>query len=240
MTEVETLPPLAYLFKGITGSTAYGLNHADSDLDRKGIFLHPNRLLYGLDTPVDTYTQHEPDFEVHEISKYLRLTLACNPNLLELLFLPSDCVEFQTAAWRELISNRDRFLSDKAVRDSYGGYAKQQIERLVRRNEEGKEGFSASINAARTAKHARHCFRLFWQGAQLLETGEMNVRLDAEQRRFLFELGDSPIEEIVAEFERQDHMFKATVSGLPEKPDRDWVNEWLIDLRRGRVSLKVL
>lgn len=225
MTEVETLPPLSFLFRGITGSTAYGLNHADSDIDRKAIFMFSDRDVYGLERPAETYTQHEPDIEAHEIGKYLRLTLQCNPNLLELLFLPPDCVEHYTFEWFELANNRDRFLSEKAVRDSYGGYAKQQIARMQRRDEAGY---------AKKAKHARHCFRLFWQGAQLLETGEMNVRLDAEQRRFLFELGEEPVEEIVKEFEAQDRIFQATPSRLPSEPDRDWVNDWLIDLRLSR------
>ena len=212
----------------------------ESDLDRKGIFLHPTADLYGLDRPAETYTQHEPDFEIHEIGKYLRLTLGCNPNLLELLFLPNDCVEYTTDAWEELRGNRDRFLSESAVRSSYGGYAKQQMDRLIRRTEEGKTGFSASITEHRVKKHARHCFRLFWQGKQLLETGEMDVRLDARRRGQLFALGDLPIPEMRQYFDAADAIFQAVPSGLPSEPDRAWVNDWLIDLRMGRVSRRVL
>jgi predicted nucleotidyltransferase len=235
MTEVEKLPDLEYLFTGITGSTAYGLAHADSDIDRKGVFIHHLDERFQLDPWVETYTQHEPDFEVHEIGKYLRLTLGCNPNLLELLFLPQDCVEHFDFDWFELVNNRDRFLSERAVRASYGGYAKQQVERLKQRNAEGKDGFSSDVQK-RTAKHARHCFRLFWQGAELLRTGEMNVRLTGEQRELLFTIGDLPVEKLVKLFEAEDQRFQQIESGLPEEPDRQWVKDWLIDLRRSRVS----
>jgi predicted nucleotidyltransferase len=211
------------------------MNHADSDVDRKGIFLHDLPSLYGIRAPAETYTQHDPDVEVHEIAKYLRLTLQCNPNLLELLFLPADCVEFETYAWVELRRNRDRFLSERAVRSSYGGYAKQQLVRLQSRLAEGKEGFSSDVKQ-RTSKHARHIFRLFWQGQQLLLRGEMDVRMTKNQRDLLFWLGEQPVETIIAEFEAEDQMFQDTLSVLPDAPDEAWVNDFLIDLRFGRVS----
>ena len=48
------------LMLGVTGSTAYGLDHADSDVDRLGIYAVPTCLLYTSPSPRDATLSRMP------------------------------------------------------------------------------------------------------------------------------------------------------------------------------------
>jgi hypothetical protein len=214
------------LLQGIVGSTAYGLAREGSDVDRLGVFAHPTDYFWGLEKPADTIVEHEPDKTLHEVGKYVSLALKCNPTVLELLWLPE--YELQSYWGWELVDRRDCFLSEPYVRSAYGGYAKAQVERLKRRHAEGKEGFSSDTQK-RTAKHARHCFRLLRQGRELLETGNITLRLPDPETFWAFDTYS--VQDIVERFEEEDLVFQAAKSILPAEPDRGTIEEFLHDLR---------
>lgn len=225
---------LTYIFTGITGSVAYGLATPDSDVDKKGVFVFRTEELLGLDAPEETVTSKppQPDFQAHEIGKFFRLALACNPTILEMMFLPGDCIEHEDGVFTYIKNNSDRFLFEKGVRDSFGGYAKQQLVRIQRRMATLEKEENPTEVVKRVKKHARHCFRLFDQGVQLLETGSMNIRVTPARREELFTLGELPYDELERRFDLEMEKFNAITSGLPEKPDRAWVNDLLIEIRR--------
>lgn len=230
------------LIQGIVGSTAYGLNHADSDIDQLGVYVAPMNVVLGLKAtqaledpegpqPVDdTLVQHEPDLTLHEVGKYVSLALSANPTILELLWLPSYPVLHPLGLW--LVHNRQIFLSERTVKGRYGGYAKQQAERLLRRHEDGKDGFSSDVKQ-RTAKHGRHCMRLLLQGAQLLRTGTMTVNV-SEHRDDLFAAGVRAAENPQAFHEEamdRIYEFDQIESVLPAQPDRDRADVLLQEIR---------
>ena len=217
------------MLAGIVGSTAYGLDREGSDVDRLGVYVTPTEDLLALHPPAETITTHKPDTTFHEVGKYIRLALKCNPTILELLYLPDDLVEINCSEGRELRSIRGAFLSDPYVRNAYGGYAIQQLQKLQRRYGEGKQGFSSDVKN-RTAKHARHCFRLLRQGRELLETGEMTVRVSDPE--FYWQFDDASVEEITALFEAEDALFKSAKSALPLEPESSVVEEWLLGVRK--------
>lgn len=213
------------MLAGIVGSRAYGLNTEDSDYDRLGIFVAPTEEILGLSQPKDTIHSTDPDLTYHEISKYLRLALAANPTVLELLFLP----EYETITyWGEhLVEIRKAFLSN-AINNSYAGYAKQQFERLKRRGD-----FSSTLKK-RTAKHQMHMGRLLSQGLELKTTGDLQVKVrDPEKLRAISRMS---IEEVTEWWEAADAEFKNAPSILPDKPNYDIVNQYLLDVRRDYYS----
>jgi uncharacterized protein len=95
-------------YRCIVGSTAYGLNHEASDVDRRGFYLPPADLEWSLaGVPEQLETDNE---EVYwEIEKFIRLALKANPNVLECLYSP--LVETCTPIGQELIDMRSAFLS---------------------------------------------------------------------------------------------------------------------------------
>lgn len=116
------------IFECIAGSHAYGLNTEASDTDYRGVCIPPRNYFLG----AFNFNQHEqkdPDRVIYGIKKFIKLAIDNNPNILEFLFMPEDCIIKTTPLWKQLEDNREEFLSKK-VRFTYAGYAFSQIKRV--------------------------------------------------------------------------------------------------------------
>lgn len=109
----------------ISGSRAYGLHTPQSDTDLKGVFLLPKRIYYGLE-----YTEqvnNETNDEVYyELKRFVDLLVKNNPNIIELLNTPEDCIKFQHPIMDLL--KPELFLS-KLCKQTFAGYAQSQIKK---------------------------------------------------------------------------------------------------------------
>jgi uncharacterized protein len=210
------------LLAGIVGSTAYGLAGPHSDVDRLGVFAAPTSALLGLTTPPETYVSSQPDVTLHEARKYCLLALAGNPTVGELMWLPADLYETMTPLGEALIERRAAFLSANRTRDAYLGYATQQFKRLEHKGVD-----------KRTAKHARHLYRLCFQGFELYSTGHLPIRLaDPETfMRFGEDVAAGDIEQAKRMLARYERLFDETKTRLPEEPDSRAVEDWLRKVR---------
>jgi predicted nucleotidyltransferase len=216
------------LLEGIVGSTAYGLAHAGSDVDRLGVYAAPAVAFHGLHPPLDrraTLVEHDPDRTLHEARKYCMLALSANPTVIDLMWLPDDLYEVRTTLGDDLIAIRDAFLSGPRVRDAYLGYATQQLSRLVNKD-------LRAVEPAKVAKHARHLARLVHQGRDLYATGRLNVRLadPGWYRAFGESVAADPekARTVIAEAEAD---FARLRSALPDSPDEATVERWLLSVR---------
>lgn len=227
--------PTNIILEGVTGSTAYGLNHANSDIDIKGVYLLPTETVMGLrfDAGHTTIQNTDPDEVYHELGKFMKLVANGNPTVSELLWL-ADYTKL-TDIGKLLVDNRKIFLSTPAVLNAYRGYAFGQAQKLSRRQEEGKEGYDSALKN-RFAKHTRHCFRLLLQARQLLETGELTVRVTPEQREWLFKMGEQTPETIVDAFIEEDKKMDEIVSVLPDAPDWEAIEKLYLDIRKRNLE----
>lgn len=221
------------LLKGVVGSTAYGLAHEGSDIDYLGVFVAPNEELLGLSKTQESVVTKDPDTAMHEARKFAALCLNGNPSVSELLWL--DSYEHMTEAGSDLLDLRRSFLSARQVRDSYIGYAESQFGRLLRR---GDGSFSADTRN-RTPKHARHMVRLVEQGLHLYVTGDLVVDLGSDASDidpdWVVGMGERITENSLwAEryMERARERFDQAKTVLPDRPDREAVEKWLIGVRR--------
>ncbi|WP_448317187.1 nucleotidyltransferase domain-containing protein [Streptomyces sp. CO7] len=216
------------LLSGIVGSTAYGLAHAGSDVDRLGVFAVPTVDLHGLRRPKESHVTTAPDRTLHEAAKWCRLALSGNPTAMELVWLPEELYEVRTPLGDELVAIRASFLSAGRVRDAYLGYAVQQFRRLERR---GDGSFSADLRK-RTSKHARHLKRLCVQGLELYTTGSLTLRVDDPQEFHDFgarvAADPSAAEPLLRHYESA---FAEARSVLPEAPEEGAVEAWLHRVR---------
>jgi predicted nucleotidyltransferase len=221
------MKPDNIILEGITGSKAYGLDHADSDTDIKGVYVAPTDtvLSLGYDKKHATKDHVDPDWVYHEVEKFMGLAMNGNPTILELLFLEGYTV--LTKQGKMLVDNRHLFLNN-VVYKSYGGYALSQARKLNARG-----GTYGSGRANRYEKHTRHCFRLLYQGKELLETGTLTVRVTPEMREELFAIGKSTPAEIIDRFEKEFTEFDKIKSVLPDNPDREAINKLLLKIRKG-------
>jgi predicted nucleotidyltransferase len=215
------------LLSGIVGSTAYGLAHAGSDVDRLGVFAAPTAELHGLHRPAESHVTTKPDRTLHEAAKWCRLALGGNPTVMELVWLPSELYEVRTPLGDELIGLRASLLSTKAVRNAYLGYATQQFRKLQARG----DGTFGSDTRGRTLKHARHLVRLIEQGTELHITGHLTIRLaDPERVRAL-------AGEVVANPEAGERLIRQAEEELdkpgvlPSAPDEAAIEAWLRRVR---------
>lgn len=221
------MKPENIILEGIVGSKAYGLDTETSDTDIKGIFVAKTSDRIGLfwNKHKETVRQTEPDWEYHEVQKFMKLAMGGNPTVLELLFL--DGYLKLEPMGKMLVDNRHLFLSN-TVRDSYYEYAYSQMHRLTTR-----DGTFGNGRNNRYEKHARHCYRLLYQGKQLLEEGKLDVRVSQDVREELFSLGKLSPTELVDKFKSEKEQFKAIKSVLPDKPDAEGVNKLLLKIRKG-------
>ncbi len=113
------------LYKCISGSQAYGLALPHSDTDIKGVFIQPREKYYGL-TYVDQINNETNDIMFYEIKKFVELLLKNNPNILELLSTPDDCVLHRNQVMTLL--KPAMFLS-RLCNQTFGQYAYAQIKK---------------------------------------------------------------------------------------------------------------
>jgi uncharacterized protein len=229
--EAILTPAPNVLLSGIVGSTAYGLDHEGSDIDRIGMFARPTADLVGLTSPKESYVYKEPsDSTWHEARKYLSLALKANPTITELLWLPQ--YETTTDLGERLIEIRRSLLSARTVRTAYLGYSTQQFRRLENR---GDGSFSADTRK-RTAKHARHLYRLCAQAIILWQTGRLTVRLDPGDavlcRKFGDDVAGGDIDAGRRMLEWTEHIVSTSRPQLAGEPDTAAAESWLRDVRR--------
>lgn len=114
------------IFRGIVGSQSYGLATETSDIDYKSIYIQSNEdiLSNNYIPQIDT----NKDDTSYEIRRFLELVSTGNPNVLELLYLPENCILETSAEYEYLRKNRDMFLT-KTCYYTYSGYAKTQLQK---------------------------------------------------------------------------------------------------------------
>jgi hypothetical protein len=111
------------LFECISGSKAYGLDLPGSDVDVRGVFILPMAQFYGLDyyPQVSDASQNEI---FYELRRFVELLYKNNPNLLEMLNVPEDCVLYKHPLFGRI--RTELFLS-RHCRNTFAGYAMTQI-----------------------------------------------------------------------------------------------------------------
>lgn len=217
------------IYKCIVGSKAYGLGTAESDDDIRGIYLPPAALhwsLYKAPEQIEYHTD-EMDEVYWELEKFLNLALRANPNVLEVLWSP--IVQFISEVGQELLSLREAFLS-KLIYKTYSGYVLSQFRKMSNALE-AKGSFKP--------KHAMHLIRLLMSGIHALKTGDIKVDISEHRDELLrVKSGELSFEEVKAWALELDAEFQQlfTTTSLPDKPDYEDVNRFLVKCRRRVVE----
>lgn len=112
------------LFETIVGSQAYGTQTPTSDIDKKFVYILPQDYILG--TGYVEQINVNKDYVGWEIRRFLELMASNNPTVIELLNSPEDCVVSKHPLFDIIIKHKDDFIT-KVCKDSFGGYARQQI-----------------------------------------------------------------------------------------------------------------
>jgi hypothetical protein len=217
------------IYRCIIGSRAYGLDEADSDTDRRGIYLPPAELHWSLEGVPEQLEDEAAQVCYWEMQKFITLALKANPNILECLYTP--LIEDLSPLAEELLTNRHRFLS-KQLHETYQRYVQSQFKKL-----------EADLrNRGETRwKHAMHLIRLQMAGIHALREGIIQVDVRPHRAQLLqIKRGHMAWAEIAAWQADLAKTFDEafTRTQLPAVPDYDWANAILIKARRSRVTLR--
>jgi predicted nucleotidyltransferase len=232
----------------VAGSRLYGINNEDSDWDIRGVVVPPKRFWVGA-YAFELFEGKDPDkkldFVIYDFRKWLNLTVAINPNVVETLFvkdnkeslLYTECFEKTRQVCCGMGKDGNSFgILNRRAYVAYHGYSVAQMKKMVikygnktgRREIVNEHGFDV--------KFASHGFRLASQGSELLRTGHMTFpRPDKENLKLIRQgkkYGPDELDKCVADLElAQKDLTKALEeSPLPDKADRDKHNSLLIDV----------
>jgi predicted nucleotidyltransferase len=129
------------MFECKNGSFAYGVNNKDSDVDYLAYCIPPKDLVFhtdeipGFGTQKKRFNQYQEqvifnaeqyDITCYSIVQYFQLCMECNPNMVESLFYPQDCITFSTQLSELVRDNRKLFLH-KGAYHRLKGYAYSQL-----------------------------------------------------------------------------------------------------------------
>jgi hypothetical protein len=215
------------IYRCIIGSQAYGLAAAESDVDRRGVFLPPADLhwsLYGVPEQLENHATQEAYWE---LQKFLVLALKANPNVLECLYTP--LVEKATPLAEELLGMKSIFLS-RMVYQTYNGYVLSQFKKMqadIRNHGQVKW------------KHVMHLIRLLLSGIGVLRDGFVPVKVDAHRDRLLaIRRSEVPWDDVENWRLSLHQEFNAALetTKLPERPDYERANAFLVSARCRAMS----
>ena len=113
------------LLEAIAGSKSFGLATETSDTDIKGVYFLPKNEFFGLNY-VPQVSNKTNDIVYYEIGRFVELLQKNNPNILEILATPEDCILYKNPLM-DLLKFED-FVS-KLCKDTFAGYAISQIKK---------------------------------------------------------------------------------------------------------------
>ncbi|MBW4439473.1 MAG: nucleotidyltransferase domain-containing protein [Pleurocapsa minor GSE-CHR-MK-17-07R] len=212
------------IYRCVIGSQAYGLSHQNSDTDIRGIYLPPAEQHWSL---VGVPEQLERGEETYwELEKFLLLALKANPNILECLYTPM--VQHVTPLAQELLAMRHIFMS-RLIYQTYSGYVASQFKKLQKDME--------NYGSIRW-KHAMHLIRLLLAGITAMREKRIELHV-GEQRERLLDIRRGLVTwEEINEWRRALHRefdLAFQTSELPERPDYELANAYLLRARRSMV-----
>ena len=184
----------------IMGSVAYGCSSDTSDNDVYGfcipnkemIFTHLAGEIPGFGKQIkrfeqwqehhiiDTGSQKEYDFAIYSIVKYIQLCMENNPNMVDSLFTPVNCIIHSTEIGNMVRENRKLFLH-KGCWPKFKGYAYSQLHKMaIKSPEEGSKRYADIMKHGYDVKFAYHVVRLLNEVQQILPTGDLDLQRDRE------------------------------------------------------------
>lgn len=132
----------------VRGSQSYGTSLPTSDIDYGGVYIQSIE-----DILANRYKEQlsdaKGDIVFYEIRRFLELCSTNNPNILELLNTPDDCIIYIHPVMQSLLSVKDAFVTKKIV-DSFGGYAVSQIKKA--NGQDKKRNWEASRVTRKTPR----------------------------------------------------------------------------------------
>ncbi len=244
--------PANVMYETLMGSIAYGVSSDQSDHDIYGfcippkeeVFPHLNGEIPGFGEPKKRFEQFqqshiddpsaqggkgiEYDLTIYSIVKYVSLCMECNPNMIDSLFTPQECVLHITQVGTMVREARHLFLH-KGAWPKFKGYAYAQLHKMRGKKPIGKR-IELRDEFGYDVKFAYHTVRLLGECEQILMDGTIDLRRDREHLKAIRrgELSENDIFQWASEKEKfLEGLYHS--SKLPNHPDVATIRQLLLD-----------
>lgn len=240
------------MYETIMGSIAYGVSSDNSDRDiygfcippKEDVFPHLDGEITGFGEPKKRFTQYqqshisdssaqggkgiEYDLTIYSIVKYMSLCMECNPNMIDSLFTPHECVVHITQVGT-LVRNARQLFLHKGCWPKFKGYAYAQLHKMRGKNPIGKR-LELRAQFGFDVKFAYHVVRLLGECEQILMDGTLDLRRDREHLKAI-RRGDVPEEDIMKWASEKEKFLESLYnsSKLPDQPDFEKIRQLLLD-----------
>ena len=234
----------------IMGSVAYGVSSDSSDVDLYGFCIPPKDVIFphlageivGFGDQIqrfEQYQQHhisdkssgkEYDISVYNIVKYFQLVMENNPNMVDSLFTPINCVLHCTKIAAHVRDNRKMFLH-KGAWHKFKGYAYSQMHKMrIKNPDPTSKRYASILEHGYDVKFAYHVVRLLDEVEQILQFGDIDLQRNNEQLKEI-RRGGWDMTEIENYFYSKEKFLEElyATSSLPHKPDQAVIKKLLLE-----------
>lgn len=235
------------MYETLMGSVCYGTNTDASDEDVYGFCIPPKNLVFphlGGEIPgfgrqiqrFEQYQQHhikdvgaekEYDIQIFSVVKYFQLLMENNPNIIDSIFTPRNCVTHCNSIGNIVRDNRKKFLH-KGCYHKFKGYAYSQLHKMdsTERTGKRKETFD---KYGWDLKFGMHLVRLLLECEQILQTGDLDLQRDKEYLKSI-RRGEVSREQVVEFFKAKEKYLEELYekSTLPYSPPEDSLRDLLL------------
>jgi len=231
----------------IMGSQAYGVAKESSDTDiygfcipkKEDVFPHLRGEILDFGTQKqrffcwqehhikDTDSEKEYDFQIYSIIRYFHLLMENNPNIIDSIFTPINCVIHSTQIGNLVRDNRKSFIH-KGLFHKFRGYSLSQIHKMKTKDPIGKRK-EIRDQYGYDLKFATHVIRLLLECEQLLETGDLDLQKGNEVLKSI-RRGEWTEESVKTWFEKKDKSLEElySKSALPYGPNEEKIKKLLL------------
>lgn len=229
------------IYETMVGSTLYGLRNANSDIDKKGIFIPTKNDLLGLFNPYKDKPKSEEkivdgvkvESVMYSLSHYLNLVLKSNPTVIELAFSEDKYKTITSPIGEEVMQFVRNNMITMGIYSPYRGYIFDQL-KIVKSKKASNQRLTVLEKYKYDIKAASHVYRLAIQAKELLLTGKCNPTMSGEYQQICLKIkqGGYSFEECVDILDKELVSVEETkkYSTLKESIDIEKVNKFVIDI----------
>lgn len=188
----------AVVYEAIMGSVAYGVSSDTSDMDIYGICVPPKDIVFPHTAGhIHNFGRQRQEFEqfqqdhvatgdksydisIYNIVKFFNLLMDNNPNIIDSIFVPFNCIVHSTQVGNMIRENRRLFLH-KGAWHKFKGYAYSQLNKIKNKQNATSDRRKELIEKhGYDTKFGYHVVRLLYEVEQIMSIGDIDMQRDRE------------------------------------------------------------
>lgn len=246
--------PACIAYETIMGSMAYGVSSDSSDMDVYGfcvppkddVFPHLRGEIPGFGRQLqrfEQYQQHhvedkdalagrgrEYDLTIFSLVKFFQLAMENNPNIVDSLFTPRECVLHCNSLGERVREKRQIFLH-RGAWHKFKGYAYSQVHKMEIKTPQAGSKRAQNVDVfGFDVKFAYHVVRLLDEIEQILTLGDLDLQRDRERMKAI-RRGEWTLEQVKEFFVTKEKELESayTASKLPHGPNEAAIKTLLME-----------